>query len=95
MFQVAGFAAQEFIAESLWPSKVQCFFTVQGFHNFFFTVQVFTGFFQTLNFEKKPLTVKKPCETVKKPCTLMGHKLSAYKSSEFKVTHPAWWHAGH
>ena len=45
------------IAESLWPSKVQGFFTVQGFHRVFFTVQGFffkvQGFFSNSRFFSK------------------------------------------
>ena len=39
----------EILAESLWPSKVQGFFTVRGFHRFFSKFRVF---FQSSRFEK-------------------------------------------
>ena len=62
---------EEIIAESLWPSRVQGFFTVQGFFKVFTgeNLELWKNPVQTLNREKntlfKPWTVKKPCENLK------------------------------
>ena len=65
------------IAESLWPSKVQGFFTVQGFFKvflqfrfFFSQFKVFTGFFKPRTLKKNLELWKKTLNCEKKPWTV-------------------------